>query len=1168
MKKITFFSLVTFLMLLFSPTMSYGQEDLRTCDFDCTSNNYTVESVYLVLVSVDNVMQSPPFQKLVDVIDTCTDEVYGVTLGFDVSSNQNNSVYNARLYADLLIDGQPVPPGASVTHEHFLGELPSGTKSFDLYTLNNGQLKFDWTCGQELQFSNMFMAWTVNNQKDLETEYACKDYSNSQCEFNADIINVLAPLSVDFDYAACTDDAGNTDVVFTSDVTNGTSPYTYAWTFVGGDISNSTLSNPTVTFSGGGPYSATLVVTDSEGRTNDPVVKYITIPLQLIVSASETQPTCAGVLGEIDITAAGGKLPYTYDWDTDGTGDFDDNEDLSGLTAGTYTVVVKDAFDCEATIPITIIDATAPTADTSGDIIACDSYTLPVLSANNNYFTDSGGAGSPYFANDIISTSIPTMYIYAVNGVCTDESSFSITINDTPTADDPADVTECDTYTLPALSSGNAYWTAIGGASGTGTEVAAGTAITTTTTLYVYAAATAPCVADENELLITIVDTPSIEVSSINVTCYGENDGTISVSGLGDGEDYIIQLNGTGNDLSNQSTFGPGTYLITASSSSNDQEEVVCSTTEEVVITQPSQIFVDAGPNQLLTCSNPTATLIGTASTTDQIGLNYFWTTSNGVIDSGTNTPNAIVSAPGIYTLTVMSDNECSVSDTVVVSQNIVTPEVDVITNITELNCEITSITLTGLVTSIQGSPSYLWSTGETTPFIEVTEPGEYMFIVIDSQNGCYGFKKIEITQNISQPEAIILGNGELTCATTEIMLDASTSVVQGEASYLWSTGAVTSTINVTEPGTYEVTITDSDNGCSAIATVEVRQNATVFEVTITGNEELNCATTEIMLDASASTIENPSYLWNTGATTTTLAVSAPGVYSVTVLDLDTGCSEIAEVTVVQDITAVVVIISGNEELTCFNTVVTLDASGSTIQGEASYLWSTGETTASIDVTEPGSYTVAVTDSDNGCSGSLTVEVSQDNTPDEIVGGTIELCIEDEIYDLTNLLGENFVPGGTWVDDNNSGGLNGDFFDPSIVNLETYQFTYTEPGDCGRIIKVYVSVNDDCVVLPCSTDDLTISKVLTPNNDGFNDAFELLGLEGCGFTFEVQIFNRWGKIVYESNNYQNNWRGYANNSGMTIGSSSKLPTGTYYYIVNVMSSGFNPITGYIYLGTH
>jgi hypothetical protein len=65
----------------------------------------------------------------------------------------------------------------------------------------------------------------------------------------------------------------------------------------------------------------------------------------------------------------------------------------------------------------------------------------------------------------------------------------------------------------------------------------------------------------------------------------------------------------------------------------------------------------------------------------------------------------------------------------------------------------------------------------------------------------------------------------------------------------------------------------------------------------------------------------------------------------------------------------------------------------------------------------------------------------------------------------------------------------------------------------------------------------------------------------------VKIFNRWGKIVYESNDYQNNWRGRNNSSGLTMGT-AKLPTGTYYYIVNVVGSGFAPRTGYIYLGTH
>ena len=137
------------------------------------------------------------------------------------------------------------------------------------------------------------------------------------------------------------------------------------------------------------------------------------------------------------------------------------------------------------------------------------------------------------------------------------------------------------------------------------------------------------------------------------------------------------------------------------------------------------------------------------------------------------------------------------------------------------------------------------------------------------------------------------------------------------------------------------------------------------------------------------------------------------------------------------------------------------------------------------------------------------------------------------------------------------------------INLDTYNFTYTEPGDCGRMIKVAVSVNDDCVVLPCETpENIEVSKVVTPNNDGTNDTFEVSDVVDCDFTIGVQIFNRWGKVVHYSDNYQNDWAGTDNGKGMSIGSSSGLPKGTYYYVVEVHGSGYEPITGYIYLGTN
>src|SRR5690606_18405575 len=137
-----------------------------------------------------------------------------------------------------------------------------------------------------------------------------------------------------------------------------------------------------------------------------------------------------------------------------------------------------------------------PTVDAPADVTACDSYTLPALTTGN-YYTGAGGTGTMLAAGDAI-TSTQTLYIYAETGTtpnCFDENSFVVTISTTPVADVPADVTACDSYTLPALTTGN-YYTGTGG---TGTMLAVGDAITSTQTLYIYAeTGTTPNCFDEN----------------------------------------------------------------------------------------------------------------------------------------------------------------------------------------------------------------------------------------------------------------------------------------------------------------------------------------------------------------------------------------------------------------------------------------------------------------------------------------------------------------------------------------------------------------------------------------------------------------------------------------------------------------------------------------------
>ncbi|MBK6348251.1 MAG: hypothetical protein IPF68_20375, partial [Bacteroidales bacterium] len=96
--------------------------------------------------------------------------------------------------------------------------------------------------------------------------------------------------------------------------------------------------------------------------------------------------------------------------------------------------------------------------------------------------------------------------------------------------------------------------------------------------------------------------------------------------------------------------------------------------------------------------------------------------------------------------------------------------------------------------------------------------------------------------------------------------------------------------------------------------------------------------------------------------------------------------------TVTQDITTPVAVTTGNQELTCTLTSITLSAASSTGQGTLSYLWSTGATTVSINVNAPGDYSVTITDSDNGCTDTELVTVTQDiTTPVAVIAGNVEL---------------------------------------------------------------------------------------------------------------------------------------------------------------------------------
>ncbi|WP_290846106.1 T9SS type B sorting domain-containing protein [Flavobacterium sp.] len=158
------------------------------------------------------------------------------------------------------------------------------------------------------------------------------------------------------------------------------------------------------------------------------------------------------------------------------------------------------------------------------NVNTCNSYQLPALTLGD-YYTGPGKTGTLLHAGDVL-TQNQILYVYAETGTtpnCTDEVSFQVTIFN---VDDLADVTTCDSFTLPALTVGK-YYT---GPNGTGTHLNAGTQISQTKTIYIFAHAPfSPSCTDETSFEVTIVPEPIAHAvpAAIATTCDedGTNDG-------------------------------------------------------------------------------------------------------------------------------------------------------------------------------------------------------------------------------------------------------------------------------------------------------------------------------------------------------------------------------------------------------------------------------------------------------------------------------------------------------------------------------------------------------------------------------------------------------------------------------------------------------------------
>lgn len=283
------------------------------------------------------------------------------------------------------------------------------------------------------------------------------------------------------------------------------------------------------------------------------------------------------------------------------------------------------------------INIFSTTADTLPNVTACDSYTLPALSVNNRYYTQSGGPNGPgmEIAAGATITLSQTIYIFKESLIrtsfsCVDESSFTVTINNTPVIAPVADVFACNAYTLPTLSVGN-YYT---GPNATGTQLNAGDSITTNQTVYVYASTgTTPNCSSQRSFNITIFNVDNLP----NVTiCENYTLPTI-INGR-----FYTGPNGSGTLLSAGSVvnasmtiyiYGTSPFLPRCSDESSFTVTIIDTPVANLVPAGLRTVCDEDGTNDGVTnftLSNITSTILGT-QTGSEFTVSYYENMANAV---------------------------------------------------------------------------------------------------------------------------------------------------------------------------------------------------------------------------------------------------------------------------------------------------------------------------------------------------------------------------------------------------------------------------------------------------------------------------------------------------------------------------------------------------------
>lgn len=581
-----------------------------------------------------------------------------------------------------------------------------------------------------------------------------------------------------------------------------------------------------------------------------------------------------------------------------------------------------------------------------------------------------------------------------------------------------------------------------------------------------------------------------------NVNCFGDNDGLLLVDSVAGGT-FPYSFSWTAFD----SLFA-GNYPIMIT------DENGCVLSDTILVLQPDTLLVSVAVSDVL-CAGDSS---GVVHLEIEGGMAPYQTNWQGM---NTNTFPA-----GVHYYTVLDDNTCSYSDSVVVNQP----------DSLQLGLTISDISCYGFMdgtalANIQGGvPPY--SMDFMGSDINQLAEGSYVFYVTDL-NLC----EDSVAFYINEPDSLFASSDiqNVSCfGLSDGVVAVNVSGGVGDYIIDWL-GESPSALSA---GVYQYIVSDINN-CEYIDSVQIIEPEELqLEVTV---QNASCfgfsdGVVESIVDGGIS-----PYFYNWGMLDT-MSVPA-GNYTLSVVD-----AHACETQVLFEVTDGAEIFIDLEvvDVTCFESEDGSIYSG--VSGGISpylYLWSNGSDDAFVEELSAGTYDLLVTD-EMGCEQYASVNVEEPNE--------ISISIEIGLEACTGSGDGSFaasVQGGVnpymleW-----STGASGE-----VVNnvLEgSYSLLVVDANGCLADEVVDMTGEEPCFLIP---------TLFTPNADSYNDIWSLQGM-GKFTEAKVQVYNRAGLLVFSSIGYAEAWDGTYNGSPM--------PMADYYYLID-LQDGNDPLQGVVTL---